>query len=53
VSLPPLTLAWQVATSAQPHLVRRRTTSPNYPNMIDARYVDAALTRAGQMIARA
>jgi len=46
LALPPSTLSTALRRLEDQGLIRR------YPNMIDARYVDAALTRAGQMIAR-
>jgi DNA-binding MarR family transcriptional regulator len=43
--LPPSTLSTALGRAEQRGLIRR------YPNMLDARYVDAALTRAGQLVA--
>jgi DNA-binding MarR family transcriptional regulator len=45
LALPPSTLSTALGRAEERGFIRR------YPNMVDARYVDAALTRAGQLVA--
>jgi DNA-binding MarR family transcriptional regulator len=45
LALPPPTLSTALRRAEDRGLIRR------YPNLIDARYVDAALTRAGRLVA--
>jgi DNA-binding MarR family transcriptional regulator len=45
LALPPSTLSTALGRAEERGLIRR------YPNLVDARYVDAALTHAGQLLA--